>query len=74
MEYTIVITEEELGVIARALMEMPYKTVAPLFDKLNQQITEQKFSAQAPVEQPQEESPAEAGQQEESPVKETEQS
>lgn len=64
MEYAITITEEELGVVARALMEMPYKTVAPLFDKLNQQITEQKFSAQAPVEEaptePQEESvPAE---------------
>lgn len=42
MNYLIDITEEELGVIARALMDMPYKTVANLFSKLNQQIVEQQ--------------------------------
>ena len=51
MNYIIEITEEELGVVARALMEMPYKTVANLFTKLNQQITEQQIAAQAPAEE-----------------------
>jgi len=48
MEYTFTITEEELGVIASALVEMPYKTVAPLFDKLNQQVAGQRQAAEAP--------------------------
>lgn len=65
MEYTLTINEEELGVIARALVEMPYKTVAPLFDKLNQQVAGQRQAAQAPVQEapaePQEEpAPAES--------------
>lgn len=50
MEYTITVTEEELGVIARALMEMPYKTAAPLFDKLNQQIAGQGQTEETPEE------------------------
>ena len=52
MEYTLTITEEELGVIARALMEMPYKTVAPLFGKLNQQVAGQRQAMQAAQEAP----------------------
>jgi len=63
MNYLIDITEEELGVIASALMEKPYKSVANLFSKLNQQITEQQTATQSPVEEPQsepqEESPTE---------------
>jgi len=51
MEYTISVTEEELGVVARALMEMPYKTAAPLFDKLNQQIAGQRQATEEPVPQ-----------------------
>ena len=51
MEYTITVTEEELGVVARALMELPYKMVANLFTKLNQQVTEQQQATQAPVEE-----------------------
>ena len=51
MEYAITVTEEELGVIARALMEMPYKTVATLFDKLNQQIAGQKQATEEPAPQ-----------------------
>jgi len=56
MNYLIDVTEEELGVIARALMEMPYKTVATLFEKLNRQITEQQ---NPPAPEP-EEAPVEA--------------
>ena len=52
MEYTLTITEEELGVITRALVEMPYKTVAPLFDKLNQQVAGQRQAMQAAQEAP----------------------
>ena len=51
MEYTITVTEEELGVVARALMEMPYKTAAPLFDKLNQQIAGQRQATEEPAPQ-----------------------
>lgn len=51
MEYTLTITEEDLGVIARALVEMPYKTVAPLFDKLNQQVAGQRQAAEAPQQE-----------------------
>ena len=59
MNYLIDVTQEELGVIARALMEMPYKHVAPLFEKLNQQITEQQ-NPPAPEPEPEPEAPAEA--------------
>lgn len=51
MDYLINVNEQELGVIARALMEMPYKTVAPLFEKLNQQITEQRQATEEPAPQ-----------------------
>ena len=51
MDYTLTITEEELGVIARALVEMPYKTVAPLFDKLNQQVAGQRQAMEQSVPQ-----------------------
>ena len=51
MEYTLTITEEDLGVIARALVEMPYKTVAPLFDKLNQQVAGQRQAMEQPAPQ-----------------------
>ena len=51
MEYAVVITEEELGVVVSALMELPYKTVAPLFDKLNRQITGQRQPVETPAPQ-----------------------
>ena len=51
MEYTITVTEEELGVVAHALMERPYREVAALFGKLNQQITEQKQATEEPAPQ-----------------------
>ena len=57
MNYLIDVTEEELGVIARALMELPYKTVANLFTKLNQQVTEQQ---NPPAPEPEAEAPVEA--------------
>ena len=42
MNYRIEFTEEELGVIVRALMELPYKAVAPLIGKLDAQIAAQQ--------------------------------
>ena len=51
MEYMLTITEEELGIIASALVEMPYKTVAPLFDKLNQQVAGQRQAMEQPAPQ-----------------------
>lgn len=42
MEYIVTVTEQELGVIARALMERPYREVAALFGKLDAQIAEQQ--------------------------------
>lgn len=59
MNYLIDVTEEELGVIARALMDMPYKTVANLFAKINQQVTEQQ-NPTAPEPEPEAEAPVEA--------------
>ena len=59
MNYLIDVTEEELGVIARALMELPYKTVANLFKKINRQIEEQR-SPLTPEPEPEAEAPVEA--------------
>ena len=42
MEYTIKITEQDICVLSDALVELPYKIVAPLIDKLNRQIAEQQ--------------------------------
>lgn len=42
MEYIVTVTEQELGIIARALMERPYREVAALFGKLDAQIAEQQ--------------------------------
>lgn len=43
MNYTIKLSDEELGIVARALMERPYREVAALFSKLDAQITEQQM-------------------------------
>ena len=42
MNYRIEVTDEEMGIIARALMERPYREVAALFGKLDAQIAEQQ--------------------------------
>lgn len=49
MEYTITVTEEDLGVIVRALMERPYREAAPLLGRLDAQIAEQQ---KPPAEEP----------------------
>ena len=68
MDYMIDFSEQELGIAVSALMELPYKTVAPILDKVNRRIVEQRQAMQmaenqtpveAPVE-PQPETPAEA--------------
>ncbi len=58
MEYIVTVTEQELGIIARALMERPYREVAALLGKLDAQITEQQ-NAQAEEPPAEEEAPAE---------------
>lgn len=42
MNYRIEVTDEELGIIASALMELPYKAVAQLLGKLDAQISAQQ--------------------------------
>ncbi len=42
MNYRIEVTDEEMGIIARALMERPYREVTALFGKLDAQIAEQQ--------------------------------
>lgn len=59
MDYLIDFSEQELGITATALMELPYKTVAPLLDKINRRILEQQQAMQA-AQAPVEEAPAEA--------------
>ena len=44
MEYTIKITEQDISVLSTALVELPFKVSAPLIDKLNRQIAEQRAS------------------------------
>ncbi len=58
MDYLIDFSEQELGITATALMELPYKTVAPLLDKINRRILEQQQAMQA-AQAPVEEAPAE---------------
>lgn len=41
MEYSITLTEQELGILSAALVELPFKVVAPLVAKINKQIAEQ---------------------------------
>ncbi len=60
--YTFTLTEQDLGVIARGLMEMPYKNAAPVIDKLNQQINEQQSPPPEPEpEEPEPTEPTEGG-------------
>ena len=42
MEYIFTLTEQEVGIVARALMELPYKVSAPLLGKLDAQIAAQQ--------------------------------
>lgn len=42
MEYTLKFTEQEMGVLSAALVELPFKIAAPLIDRLNRQIAAQQ--------------------------------
>ena len=59
MNYNIELPEEQIGLVARALMELPYKSAAPILDSINRQISEQQ-AAQAPAEPQEKPAPAES--------------
>lgn len=42
MEYTVKLDEKDFPVLSAALAELPFKIVAPLIDKINRQIAEQR--------------------------------
>ena len=44
MDYTIIFTIEDLQVLNKALMDLPYKEAAPLIMKINEQIHDQNKS------------------------------
>ena len=41
MTYTLTLTQDQLQVIAAALMELPMKHAAPVVQEINKQIAEQ---------------------------------
>jgi hypothetical protein len=47
--FTITLTRAQLDIIGTALGELPFKIAAPLFNDINQQITDQ---AKPPAETP----------------------
>ena len=42
MEYNLKVTDEDLAVMSRGLVDLPYRTVAGLIEKLSAQVQEQK--------------------------------
>lgn len=50
--FTLVVTPQELGVIAQALGDRPYREAAPLLQKLEAQIREQQAAAAAKPAEP----------------------
>ena len=58
MDYLIDFSEQELGTVVAALVELPYKTVAPLLNKIDRRIVEQQQAMQA-AQAPAEEAPVE---------------
>jgi len=42
MDYTLILTDNDLQVIGIALGELPFKVSSPLVDKLNKQIEKQR--------------------------------
>ena len=48
MEYSITLTEQELGILSAALVELPFKVSAPLINKINRQIAEQSSKEEKP--------------------------
>ena len=55
MEYTFTLSDEEIQTLSSALVELPYKTAAPLIQKISMQIAQ----ANAPAEERPETAPAE---------------
>lgn len=49
MEYTLKITEQELGILSAALGKLSFEIVAPVITKLQAQIAEQSKVAQVDV-------------------------
>lgn len=47
MEYTLTFTEQELNLLSSALVELPFKIVAPLIQKISEQVAQ----ANAPAEE-----------------------
>lgn len=47
MEYTLTFTEQELNLLSSALVELPFKVVAPLIQKISEQVAQ----ANAPAEE-----------------------
>jgi hypothetical protein len=48
--YTLNLSGTEIDVLAKALIEQPYKFVGPLFDKIKAQVAEQNKPAEGPKE------------------------
>jgi len=55
MEYTFTLSDEEIQTLSSALVELPYRTAAPLIQKISMQIAQ----ANAPAEEKPEAAPAE---------------
>ena len=49
---TFTVTPQELGILAQALGERPYREAAPLIAKLEAQLQEQRKAAAAPPAEP----------------------
>lgn len=45
MEYTLVLSEQHLAVIDRALQEAPFRLAAPVFQTINEQCLKQQEAA-----------------------------
>jgi hypothetical protein len=49
MTYTLQLTDEDLGILAQALDNVIFRLAAPLINKINTQLTEQKEPSHEPV-------------------------
>lgn len=52
MEFSISLTDQELQIALECLSKQAYCVVAPVINKINQQIAEQATAPQAPVSAP----------------------
>ena len=46
MNYTLTLTEQEIAIVGAGLGKLPFEAVAPLIQRLNQQIAEQAPKAE----------------------------